>query len=388
MERTSRRRFVAAAGVALTGLSGCIGGLTAEGVEGQSEGERGETGQEGTGEEGGAEQSTTASGERVGGVPLGASALPVEYDFAALREEVLSGGPPKDGIPSIDEPKFWSAREADSELRPEDVVFGLVRNGEVKAYPQKILVQHEITNDVVGGEPVAVTYCPLTGTAMGFRRGETTFGVSGKLVNNNLVMYDRATDSRWPQLLGTAISGEFEGRSLREFRLVWTTWKRWKAAHPETRVLSTDTGYVRNYGQDPYGSYVPNPSGYYVRDSTLFPPLRRDDRLPNKRVVLGARIPGSKSRLAFEKAALREGKLLSASVGDTASLAVYDPRLDTGYVYRNPEDLSFDYADGQAVASDGSRYAPADLPLDRTYAFDAMWFAWSGFYPSTEVVTG
>src|SRR6056297_76969 len=297
MERTSRRRFVAAAGVALTGLSGCIGGLTAEGVEGQSESaqegtEREGTGREGTGEDG-AEQSTTASGERVDGIPLRASALPVEYDFAALRDEVLSGGPPKDGIPSIDEPKFWDAREADSELRPEDVVFGLVRNGEMKAYPQKILVQHEITNDVVGDEPVAVTYCPLTGTAMGFRRGETTFGVSGKLVNNNLVMYDRATDSRWPQVLGTAISGEFEGQSLQEFRLVWTTWKRWKAAHPETQVLSTDTGYVRNYGQDPYGSYVPNPSGYYVRDSTLFPPLGQDDRLPNKRVVLGARIPGA-----------------------------------------------------------------------------------------------
>ncbi|WP_135851523.1 DUF3179 domain-containing protein [Halorussus salinus] len=382
MERTSRRRFVAAAGVALTGLSGCIGGLTAEGVEGESEG--GEGGAEEN--EGRAEQSTTASGERVDGVPLRASALPVEYDFAALREEVLSGGPPKDGIPSIDEPKFRDAGEADSELRPEDVVFGLVRNGEVKAYPQKILVQHEITNDVVGGEPVAVTYCPLTGTAMGFQRGETTFGVSGKLVNNNLVMYDRATDSRWPQVLGTAISGEFEGRSLREFRLVWTTWKRWQAAHPETRVLSTETGYVRNYGQDPYGSYVPNPSGYYVRDSTLFPPLRRDDRLPNKRVVLGARLPGEESRLAFEKPALRAAKLLSASVGDAASLAVYDPRLDTGYVYRNPEDRSFDYADGQAVSSDGRSYDPADLPLDRTYAFDAMWFAWSGFYPSTEVV--
>ncbi|WP_128477917.1 DUF3179 domain-containing protein [Halorussus pelagicus] len=379
MEPTSRRRFVAAAGVALTGLSGCIGGLTAEGVEGQ-DGELQDS-------RAGAQGTTTAS-ERVGGIPLRPSALPVEYDLATLREEVLSGGPPKDGIPSIDEPTFQDAEQADSELRPEDVVFGLVRNGEVKAYPQKILVQHEITNDVVGGEPVSVTYCPLTGTAMGFRRGETTFGVSGKLVNNNLVMYDRETDSRWPQILGTAISGEFGGRSLQEFRLVWTTWEMWKATHPETRVLSTDTGHVRNYEQDPYGSYVPNPSGYYVRDSTLFAPLGEDDRLPNKRVVLGARLPESESRLAFEKPALREAGVLSGSVGDATLLGVYDPRLDTAYVYRNPTGRSFDYDKGRAVADDGTRYEPANLPLDRFYAFDAMWFAWSGFYPSTEVVTG
>jgi hypothetical protein len=383
MEPTSRRRFVAAAGVALTGLSGCVGGLTAEGAAGRDGGDQ--SGGDGT------TTRETASDGRTDGLPLRASALPVEYDFPTLREEVLSGGPPKDGIPSIDDPTFQNAEQADSALRPEDVVFGLVRNGEVKAYPQRILVHHEITNDVVGGEPVSVTYCPLTGTAMGFRRGETTFGVSGKLVNNNLVMYDRATDSRWPQVLGTAISGEFEGESLQEFRLVWTTWKQWKAAHPETRVLSTDTGHVRNYGQDPYGSYVPNPSGYYARDSTLFAPLGRDDRLPNKRVVLGARLPESESRLAVEKPALREAGVLSSNTGesgDAALLAVSDPTLDTGYVYRNPEERPFDYDDGQAVADDGTRYDPANLPLDRTYAFDAMWFAWSGFYPSTEVVTG
>ncbi|MFC7080789.1 DUF3179 domain-containing protein [Halorussus caseinilyticus] len=375
MELTSRRGFVAtAAGVALAGLAGCIGGVTSQGADGH-EGR-------GTGDD----AQSTARGPRKQGVPIRSSPLPVEYEFSTLREEVLSGGPPKDGIPSIDDPKFRSAENADEDLRDADVVFGLVRNGEAKAYPQKILVHHEITNDAVGGEPVAVTYCPLTGTAMGFRRGETTFGVSGKLLNNNLVMYDRETDSRWPQVLGTAISGAFEGESLREFRLVWTTWKRWKQAHPETRVLSEETGYVRNYGQDPYGSYVPNPSGYYVRDSTLFPPLRSDGRLPNKRVVAGARTGAG--RIAFDKSALREAGLLSGSVGDTPHLAVYDAELDAAYVYRNPDGASFDYEDGRAVAGDGTRHDPADLPLLGVYAFDAMWFAWAGFYPSTGLVTG
>jgi hypothetical protein len=220
---------------------------------------------------------------------------------------------------------------------------------------------------------------------MGFERGETTFGVSGKLLNNNLVMYDRETDSRWPQILATAISGSFEGESLREFRLVWTTWDRWKSAHPEAAVLSTDTGHIRNYDNDPYGSYVPNRRGYYARNSTLFPPLGSDDRLSNKRVVLGART-GS-GRIAFRKAALREAGLLSGEVGGTAYLAAYDSALDTGYVYRSPEGASFSRGDGdEIVADDGTTYDPADLPLDRVYAFDAMWFAWSGFYPSTALV--
>ncbi|WP_276300538.1 DUF3179 domain-containing protein [Halorussus lipolyticus] len=372
MEGSSRRTFVAAAGVALSGFAGCIG-RAGPGAGAQDDEETTPT--------------TTASRPTQQGIPVADDRLPVEYDFEKLREEVLSGGPPKDGIPSIDEPKFRDAGKADDELRPEDVVFGLVRNGEVRAYPQRILVHHEIVNDVVGDEPVSVTYCPLTGTAMGFERGETTFGVSGKLVNNNLVMYDRETDSRWPQVLATAISGTFEGESLREFRLVWTTWDRWKAVHPETAVLSTDTGHVRNYDNDPYGSYVPNRSGYYVRDSPLFPPLGSDGRLPNKRVVMGSRT-GS-GRIAFDKSVLREEGLLSGEVGGTPHLAVYDSALDTGYVYRNPEGASFgreEGAQGQVVAGDGTSYDPANLPLDRVYAFDAMWFAWSGFYPSTELV--
>lgn len=361
MRPISRRELLVAAGATLAGCTTSVSSFV--------------------GDEG---KETTASGRAVEGLPLAASALPVEYDFERLREEVQSGGPPKDGIPSIDEPKFWDVEEASAELDDRDVVFGLVRNGEVKAYPQKILVQHEITNDVVGDEPVSVTYCPLTGTAMGFRRGETTFGVSGDLVNNNLVMYDRETDSRWPQVLGTAISGEFEGESLQEFRLVWTRWAAWKANHPDTAVLSDDTGYARNYGNDPYGSYVPERAGYYSQDSTLFPPLGDDETFPNKRVVIGTRT--DEGRVAFEKDAVREAGILSGTAGGTEYLAVYDPGLDTAYVYRNSGESSFDYEDGRAVADDGTAHAPGDLPLDRAYAFDAMWFAWSGFYPSTEVV--
>ncbi|PSP55766.1 hypothetical protein BRC82_04055 [Halobacteriales archaeon QS_1_67_19] len=371
MDKPSRRQFVAGAGGTLTlALSGCLGGLTSAEAEADAD----------------AATTQEQAGRTVEGVPVATSQLPVEYDFEELRSQVQDGGPPKDGIPSIDDPSFWTADEADEELDNRDVVFGLVRNGEVKAYPQRILVHHEIANDVVGDEPVAITYCPLTGTAMGFRRGAVEFGVSGNLVNNNLIMYDRATDSRWPQVLGTAISGELEGESLREFRLVWTRWEHWKAAHPDTEVLSEDTGHVRDYAPsgDPYGSYVPNRSGYYIQDRTLFPPLQDDDRFPGKHVVIGARTDAG--AIAFEKDALRESGVLSGAIGDLPYLAVYDRELDTASVYRNPDDASFDYEDGQAVADDGTSHDPADLPLERVYAFDAMWFAWSGFYPSTEVV--
>jgi len=367
MGSISRRGFLAAAAGTTAALAGC----TSSGSSGGAEGESDE-----------AETTTTALVEQ--GLPIRPSPLAVEYEFEELQSEIQDGGPPKDGIPSIDEPKFLTADEADENLDDRAVVFGLVRNGEVKAYPQRILVHHEITNDVIGDESVAVTYCPLTGTAMGFRRGEVEFGVSGNLVNNNLIMYDRETDSRWPQVLGTAISGDFQGESLQEFRLIWTRWGRWRDAFPETEVLSEDTGHVRNYGTDPYGAYVPEPAGYYSRDSTLFPPLGEDDTFSNKHVVIGAR--ADEGPIAFDKETLRGEQLLSGAVGEMSHLAVYDDELDTAYVYRNPDGASFDYEDGQAVDGDGTAHDPGELPLDRVYAFDAMWFAWSGFYPSTEVV--
>jgi hypothetical protein len=275
-----------------------------------------------------------------------------------------------------------------------EVVFGVVApDGTAKAYPQYVLVWHEIVNDRLGERPVSVTYCPLTGTAMGFARGETTFGVSGNLLNSNLVMYDRATDSRWPQMLGTAIEGVHEGAALRGFRLVWTSWAEWRDAHPETLVLTEDTGYARRYGSDPYGQYDP-PRGYYAEDSTLFPPLTRDGRLEAKAVVFGVRGPET-APAAFSKASLRERGLLRSDDGSGREdggdggddrdplLAVSDPTLDTAYAYRNPDGVALEYRDGTVVADDGTEHAPADLPLDRVPGYDAMWFAWAGFYPET-----
>jgi hypothetical protein len=216
---------------------------------------------------------------------------------------------------------------------------------------------------------------------MGFFRGETTFGVSGRLVNSNLVMYDRETDSRWPQVLATAMSGPFEGRSLTEFPVTWTTWGDWKTEHPDTVVLSDETGFVRNYSRDPYGEYNP-PRGYYANANTLFAPLSTDDRFEKKEVVIGVRPP--EGAVAFHKDSLREAGLLTGEVGDATFHAVYDPPLDTAHVYRG-DGTELRYADGQ-VSAGGETVVPDALPLERVVDLDAMWFAWAGFYPGTAVV--
>jgi hypothetical protein len=306
--------------------------------------------------------------------------LYVGHDIQTLSENLVSGGVPKDGIPSIDDPTFDN--EPPSSLADGDPVFGVVRNGEPKAYPQYILTHHEIVNDTIGGESVAVTYCPLTGTAQGFERGETEFGVSGRLVNSNLTMYDRGTNSWWPQVTATAVRGPLTGEHLREFRVIWTTWGEWKAAYPDTTVLTEDTGYTRRYGSDPYGSYNPR-GGYYASDRTLFDPLTDDDRAEPKRVVIGTRT--SEGAVVFDKKRLLSERVRTGTIADTEYVAVAEETLSTGFVYANPQSRSVTpVEDGYRV--DGEVYDADTLPLDRTLAFDGMWFAWAGFYPEVSYV--
>lgn len=371
-QRVTRRGFLAATSVAT--LAGCVGSAN---IRGETPTATPTATPEPT--------PTQLSGMDDTPLPLAPQSLPLPLPGAELNELAISGGPPKDGIPSIDDPSFEPAGDVGDRIAPGDIVFGLARDGEAKAYPQSILVWHEIVNDTIAGTPISATYCPLTGTVQGFYRGTTTFGVSGRLINNNLVMYDRATERWWPQILATSIPGPWSdlatGDSLREFRMVWTTWERWRDHHPETQVLTEDTGYAKNYNRDPYGQYNPI-GGYYDSRSTLFKRLHPNDRYHPKRVVLGARTPAG--AVAFVKETLREAKLMPGELGDTPVLAVYDPRLDTGFVYLNPNDDVFEYSESQVIGTDGE-YRPGELPLESIVSFDAMWFAWSGYYPNTAV---
>lgn len=307
--------------------------------------------------------------------------VPVAYDFEQFRQAVRSGGPPKDGIPAVDQPHFLSA--ADATLDDADRVIGLYYRGEARAYPQRILVWHEIVNDEVGGEPLSITYCPLTGTALGFKRGDTEFGVSGKLVNSNLVMYDRATDSEWPQILGVSIDGPVTGRGLVEIRVVWTTWGAWRARHPDTKVLSEQTGFVRNYRHDPYGSYNPL-DGYYRPDSQrLFPVMHEDKRFPPKTPVFGVRGPGGALAITLE--ALRDEGVVDVTLGETHYTVIYDPQLETGWAFLNPQRESIDAALLEFTAE--GLTGPGMAALEPINGFEAMWFAWVAFYPETTVYT-
>jgi hypothetical protein len=314
--------------------------------------------------------------------------LPLPSCPDVLMESVQSGGVGKDDIPSIDDPTTIDAATAAEQLSlsAKSPVFGVVRDGVARAYPQFVLVHHEIVNDVLAGDPILVTYCPLTGTAQGFERGDTEFGVSGRLLNSNLIMYDRATDSWWPQMLATAIDGPHTGVTLQEFSVTWTTWERWRKAHPETTVLSDETGFVRNYGSggDPYGSYTPK-RGHYANKRLIFPPYAGEEEqtLHPKAVVIGAR--STEATLAVTKERLREAGAIETTIDETTYLAVHDPDLDTGYIYRKTGAESI-VVDDSNVLVDQESYDPDSLPYDRLLRYDAMWFAWHGYYPWTALV--
>ena len=157
-------------------------------------------------------------------------------------EEIKHGGPPRDGIPSIDQPQFIGPQEADF-LDANDLIIGLDINEQQKAYPIKILNWHEVVNDIIGGQEVVVTYCPLCRSAVVFKSRINdrvlSFGVSGLLYNSDVLLYDRQTESLWSQLLNAAVSGKYSGAILEMIPSQVTTWKEWHAKHPKPRFFPT-----------------------------------------------------------------------------------------------------------------------------------------------------
>jgi len=173
-------------------------------------------------------------------------------------EEILSGGPPPDGIPPIDEPKFQSAKSVDWLFNLEPVL-SIEVNGEVRGYPIQIMTWHEIVNDTIAGVPVTISYCPLCNSALAYDRrvGERIFdfGTSGKLFNSSLVMYDRQTESLWTHFEGKAVVGALTGERLTTLPVATTSWESFRDAHPDALVLSRLTGFRRDYGRNPYAGY-------------------------------------------------------------------------------------------------------------------------------------
>ncbi|MBI3413482.1 MAG: DUF3179 domain-containing protein [Candidatus Aenigmarchaeota archaeon] len=277
-----------------------------------------------------------------------------------FNRNIVDGGPPKDGIPAIDKPKYISALEGDKLLKNTDIVFGINYKGVQKAFPRKMLVWHEIVNDVIKGEKISVTYCPLTGTSIGLKGANNSgvdFGTSGKLVNSNLVMYDRQTNNLWPQILGISINGADKGDELGWFPVYWTTWGQWKNKYPDTLVLSENTGFLRPYDNDPYGSYN-GENTYYQTGGPFFPLMAQNNKLPPKQVIVGIKL--NNSYVAVPKDLAKSKRNITINLANKTILAVYDYDLDSVNVFEKDS-------------------------KDPVTSFDAMWFAWYAFYPETEV---
>ncbi len=269
---------------------------------------------------------------------------------------IVSGGPAKDGIPALDQPAFVDANDARF-LTPADRVLGVRLNGIAKAYPIGILNWHEIVNDRFGKRPVVVSFCPLCGTGMVFdaRVAGTarTFGVSGLLYNSDVLLYDRQSESLWSQIDRRALAGPLKGETLTMLPVSHTSWADWRQRHPDTLVLSDQTGFLRDYRRDPYAGYGTSPSLYFAVSNT-------DPRHHPKERVVGLQI--GKAFAAYPFAELNKaGGTVADTVGGVPVTVYFDAQHQTGRVTG---------ADGKEI--------PTVI---------AFWFAWTAFHPNTAVFT-
>ena len=326
--------------------------------------------------------------------------------------EVLSGGVPRDGISPLDNPKFTTSDEANEWLADQEPVIALEVDGHAVAYPLQVLTWHEIANDVVGDVPVAVTFCPLCNAAIVFDRRLDgvvhDFGVSGKLRNSDLIMWDRQTESWWQQFTGEGIVGELAGKRLTLLPSSIISWADFRAAHPEARVLSRDTGFSRPYGTNPYAGYdeVDNPPFLYRG------PL--DGRLlPKERVVsvtvgdVDAAFPFSvleeegavnypvdgRPLVVFFKSGTTsalDGRSIKDS-RDVGATGVFDSTLDgRALTFRVEGDAFIDKETGSewnilGQAVDGPLSGKQLTPIVHANHF---WFAWGAFKPDTVICQG
>lgn len=270
------------------------------------------------------------------------------------EQEIMAGGPPRDGIPALHEPRFIPVTKA-SYLEPQNRVLAISHKRKQHAYPIRILDWHEIVNDTIEGDPIVITYCPLCGSGMAFsamvKGKKLRFGVSGLLYNSDVLLYDLETGSLWSQILGQAINGPLKGTHLQQLPLTHTTWSDWSERYPDSLVLSDDTGFSRNYRRSPYG-------GYATSERLYFPVKHQDRRYHPKQLVLGITVADTVKAYPFIELS-----------------KVKQPLQDT--VAEKAITITHDINNNSAVAVDETG---AELPSTILY-----WFAWLAFFPQTEV---
>ena len=354
-----------------------------------------------------------------GSLPEGPSALvdlnhpdlpPPRIEPALIR----SGGPPPDGIPPVDNPKFQTIEEADVSLSEQEAVIVLDLEGDARAYPIDILMWHEIVNDTVGDVPVTITYCPLCNSAISYERTingvETTFGTSGMLYGSALVMYDRATESLWTHFDGLAVAGVLTGTWLTPIASPLIAWKEFVTAYPEGKVLSRDTGFARQYGRNPYLLYDnPETSPAFFRGEV-------DDRLLIKQRVVGVVIDETAVAYTLEHVSGVESKATHGVVGSTpivifwlagqvsaldqadtskgrqvGSVAVFSPLLDGRQLTMEAVGAGFTDLETGSTWDMTGRATSGPLTgsrLERIPHLDTFWFAWATYQPDTDLIDG
>lgn len=269
-------------------------------------------------------------------------------------EEIRHGGPPRDGIPSIDNPKFSNAHEARFPGKG-DRVLGVRLNGIAKAYPIGILNYHEIVNDHFDSTSVVITYCPLCGSGVAFYTNvgnkNRTFGVSGLLYNSDVLLYDRGSGSLWSQLMGQAVTGELSGAKLEIIPTSNTTWKEWKTRNPNTLVLSDDTGFQRDYTQTPY-------TGYDDSEGLYFPVSNTSNKYHPKELVIGIEINGIFKAYPHEEL-MKSNEVVNDSIGHTTVRIQFNKKDKSGII--------------------------TDVSGDELPHYTSFWFSWYAFHPNTLV---
>lgn len=356
--------------------------------------------------------AVTATVDRAERPPFGVeSEFTTDFSIHSVPySDILSGGPPRDGIPALLNPEVVSIAEAEAWLSPEEGVVAIEAGGEVRAYPLQILMWHEIVNDRVGGVSLAVTYCPLCNTAIAFERefdGRVLdFGTTGRLRFSNLIMYDRQTETWWQQATGEAIAGELTGAQLEFYPAAIISWEDFKTSYPGGKALSRETGYPRDYGRNPYIGYddVNNPPFLYRGPVT-------PNQLPPVARVLTIDVNGE--TVAYPYETLEQVGAVNDTVGGEAVLVVWQAGTvspldgsstaagrDVGTAAAFSRELdgktyTFSFEDGkilddqtksewnvlgQAVAGElkGKQLAPL-------VSINHFWFSWAAFKPETRI---
>jgi len=308
-------------------------------------------------------------------------------------EEIAWGGVRKDGIPALVNPRHVAGSAA-GYLEDDELVFGVEIRGDARAYPLRILDWHEMFNDVVGGVPVALAYCTLCGSGILYETklarwpDPMVFGSSGFLYRSNKLMYDRRTQSLWNQFTGRPVVGPLTGSGieLKVRPVVITKWKHWFASHPDTKVLSLDTGFDRDYTPGkPYWEYFASPD-------LMFPARVNDQRLEAKSYVFALRT-GAENK-AWPLFLFEGGRVINGRVGDRRVVLIGDAALRAVRAYEagshefTKRGETLDKVDSDAgvwAVSEDALRGPEGQRLSRLPGHIAYWFAWRGFMGAAPV---